>query len=130
VADREEAEMSFRHEVDAKDAGRILGWFDTRGGIAVWKSINLSNPGMTATTPRLDENGQPTTKPSWQLANEPEMVITDPNEVGTYQLEEVKRFRIAIRRSSNGLSMKVTDGSTRKIDKYLRIWRNKGRQVS
>jgi len=43
------------------------------------------------------------------------MVITDPNEVGVSLDREVRRFRVGVRAGRQGLSLKVTDGGSRKI---------------
>jgi hypothetical protein len=78
-------------------------------GIQVWNSINLSNPGAQWIT------GMGPGKPTWQVGNEPDYVIRDPWKVGVQGEEEVRRFRVGVRPSSNGLSIKVTDGGTRRI---------------
>jgi len=97
-----------------QNAGKLLEWINTRSGIAVWNSIDLSNPGAQTFTPAITD-GKPTGKPHWRFGNEPSMIITDPNEVEVTQDEEVRRFHIAIRRGSQGLSFKLTDASTRKV---------------
>ena len=81
----------------------------------MWNSINLSNPEASWTTPAKKQNGEPTGKPSWQAANDPERIITDPAEVEVIVPVEVKRFRIGIRLGDQGLSYKVTDGGSRRI---------------
>jgi hypothetical protein len=55
--------------------------------------------------------------PRRQTANEPITIITDPAEVGVSTDEEIKRFRIAIRPSSQfgWMRTKVSDGGTRRI---------------
>lgn len=99
-----------KHEVRPENAAQIWSWLQTRGGIAVWKSINLSNPAGGWTTPA------DASKPTWQCANEPR-IITDPAEVVVLKGKEVKRFRIALRMGSQGLNLKLTDGSTNKVHK-------------
>jgi hypothetical protein len=95
--------------IDADNAKTLAGWFlSMNPGVQVWTSVNLSNPGAQWLTP-LGEG-----KPTWQAGNEPQ-VIKDPAQVGVVVMEEVKRFRVGVRMGSQGLSMKVTDGGTRRI---------------
>jgi len=39
-----------KHIVTPEHATKMLGWLQTRGGIAVWPSVNLSNPGASWST--------------------------------------------------------------------------------
>lgn len=102
------------HVVQQADAPKILEWIKTRGGVLIWESINLSNPGASWTTPALDASGAPVTKPNWQCANEPVRKITDPAEIDVVTAEVVKRFHVGTR-WGDGLSIKVTDGGSRRI---------------
>lgn len=104
------------HVVAEANAHHILDWMLNRGGILIWESVNLSNPGASWTTPALTENGEPYTKPNWQCANEPVRHITDLAEVDVTTAVEVKRFHVAVRPGRQGLSLKVTDGGTRRIE--------------
>lgn len=106
------------HTVTAENAEKISKWMRERGGIAVWSSINLSNLDAGWTTPARNEDGTPAGKPSWQADEIPE-IITDPAEVSVSFDKEVGRFRVAVRRGSQGLSFKVTDGGTRRIRKAV-----------
>ncbi len=96
---------------------RARAWLVGRGGIAVWKSIWLSDPGLLVLTPALTD-GKPTPKPSWQLGDEAE-VITDGSGVGVVIPKEVRRFRIHVRMGSNGLLIKLTDHSSELVRKML-----------
>jgi hypothetical protein len=87
-----------------ENAAKLLNWINTRGGVAVWRSIDLSNPGAETFTPAITD-GKPTGKPHWGFANEPAMVITNPDEIEITQDEEVRRFDIAIRGGSQGFSI-------------------------
>lgn len=105
-----------KHIVSADNAAKIWGWLQTRGGIAIWQSINLSNPGASWTTPATHQDGTQVTKPTWQAANTPHRIITDPADVAVSVDKEVTRFHVAVRRSgAMGLTIKVTDGGSRRI---------------
>jgi len=106
-----------KHTVSYADAPKVLGWFRDRGGIAIWRSINLSNPGASWTTPLRNADGTPTTKPSWQAANEPERVITDVDDVVVVTPKVVKRFRVAVRLGDSGLSLKLTDAASARVER-------------
>ncbi len=111
--------METRYTINSENMALISKWMKTRGGIAIWRSRDLSDPGRSVTTPRLQESGEPTTKPGWQYGNEPDQIITDPAEVWISVDEEVKRFHVAVRMGSQGFSLKVTDGGTRRIRKEV-----------
>lgn len=101
------------HRILAADAPRIVKWFETQGGIAIWSSINLSNPSASWTTPK---DGQ---KPSWEAANTPSRIITDPADVIVDEPKEARRFHVAIRPSAQDMSFKLTDASTARVRKAV-----------
>jgi hypothetical protein len=107
--------ISEKHPCAPENAARFLKWVRERGGVAVWLSVNLSNPGASWSTPALDEDGSPGGPPSWESARTPCRTITDPNDVEVITAKEVKRFHVAVRRGSQGLSFKLTDGSSRRL---------------
>lgn len=111
---KEVRKMPEIHKIKPEHAARMWDWLQSRGGIAIWRSINLSNPGASWSSPALTD-GKPTPKPTWQCANEPERIITDPAEVHVTVPREVKRFRIALRVGSQGLMVKLTDGSSNRV---------------
>jgi hypothetical protein len=96
--------------VTQENATLINEWLKNRGGVAVWESVNLSNPGAEVLTPadRID-------KPSWQVGNKPVRIVTDVADVLVTILKELKRFHVATRMGSQGLSVKVSDGGSRRI---------------
>lgn len=102
-----------KHECAPENASTMLLWINTRGGVAVWRSINLSNPGASWSTPALTEDGKPMGKPTWQADSEPERVITSADDIEVVTRREAKRFRIGVRRT--GLAFKLTDASSRKV---------------
>lgn len=104
-----------KHRISAENAEAVWSWFQDRGGIAVWSSINLSNPGGSWTTSLRDKDGNPTNKPNWQSANEPCATYTDPADVIVDVPKEVKRFHVAVRMGAPGMVMKLTDGSGRRL---------------
>jgi hypothetical protein len=105
------------HEVAPENAAKMLDWIENRGGVAVWKSINLSNPGASWSTPALAPDCSPYQKPSWESASDPHKVITNPAEIAVVTRKEVKRFRVAVRVSA--MSMKLTDASSRRVTREV-----------
>jgi len=94
-------------------------WIANRGGIKVWENQNLSNPGAGPIfTPAFTEDGHDYPYPKW--SHTVGFLVTD---IGRFRFvksfKEVKRFHVGIRRSSNGLMMKVTDGGSRRIRRAL-----------
>ncbi len=104
-----------KYDCNAREAEKISEWLDKRGGLLIWRSVNLSNPGGSWLTPYLDEDGKVYTKPNWQCDSAPEQHITSVDDVAVYTDKEVKRFHVATRMGGSGLSVKVTDAGTRRI---------------
>jgi hypothetical protein len=104
-----------KHTVAPENAAKFKEWIASRGGVAVWRSADLSDPALSMSSPALDREGNPTAKPHWKLENTPYRVITNPDDIEVITGKEVKRFHIGVRMGSQGLSLKVTDGSTRRI---------------
>jgi hypothetical protein len=100
---------------EAEHADKIAEWLRTRGGIAIWQSIDLAQAGRTLTTPLNTAEGKPSPKPVWWVGNEPEVIITDFADVVVSKDVEVKRFHVALRMEANGMKIKCTDASTRRI---------------
>lgn len=103
------------YSCDESNATKIHEWILNRGGIFIWRSVNLSNSGGSWTSPARDADGNEVAKPNWQCDSKPERHITKIEDVSVITAKEVKRFHVATRGSGNGLSIKVTDGGTRKI---------------
>jgi hypothetical protein len=104
-----------RHHVLAANADQVWRWFQERGGIAVWRSIDICTAGQSWTTPLHDVEGQPTKKQNWRMEETPSLVITDPAEVVVDVPREVKRFHVAIRMGGQGLLVKCSDAASRRI---------------
>lgn len=111
----------FEITVQPENVDKIVDWLENRGGVAVWWSVNLSNPSASWFTPALNEDGTEYGKPNWQCAGKPDQIVTDAGNVGVVQYKEARRFHVGVRRGSQGLSWKVTDGGTRKIRRALAI---------
>lgn len=109
----------FEHECSEENARLFMMWIRGRGGVAIWESVNLSNPGASWSTPALSKEGKPTTKPTWEAANEPAKIVTDPAKIKVAVPKEVQRFRVAARASARGFSTKLTAGDKRRIQKAL-----------
>lgn len=95
------------HTISAEVAPKILE-FLSRGPVALYRSVNLSNPGAQWLVPA--GNG----KPTWESANEPERLLT-LSDFAVVKDIEVKRFHVAVRTGSQGFMRKVTDGGSRRI---------------
>jgi hypothetical protein len=119
-----------RHTIESTQVEKIVGWIKTRGGIAIWRSANLSNPGASWTTPATIRKGDctgyigpdaddviPYPKPTWQADSKPSNVIDSVQDIDVSYDVEVKRFKVALRRA--GFSVKVTDAGTRRIRKEV-----------
>jgi hypothetical protein len=104
--------------VSAENAPKISLWLKKRGGVAVWQRINLLNLG-SALVPARTENGEPSQKPSWQYANAPERIVTDPADVVVFVPIEACRMHVVVRRSTNGLMLKLTDASSARVRAML-----------
>ena len=100
------------------DAAKVVDWFRTRGGVAIWGSVDLSDPGVTWTTPVLRADGTPAAKPSWQAADTPLRCITDMADMDVLTSREVGRFRVGIKRAQ-GWRWDVTDAGSRRIRKAV-----------
>lgn len=103
-----------KHICTIENAPKFWEWIQTRGGIAVWQSVNLSNAGASWSTPAMSKEGLPTEKPTWESDSKPSRIIKDAGEVMVSIDKEVKRFHVAIRRGQC-FNFKCTDASSRKI---------------
>lgn len=124
-------ETKFKHECNEETAPKFLKWISERGGVAVWKSINLSNPGASWSSPATIRKGDcdgipsdapdadeiiPYPKPTWQASNTP-IIFTNLDEIGVYTDALYKAFRVGLKMS--GMSSHLTDGAQRKLDKVM-----------
>jgi len=107
------------HYCTHENAPKFLEWIRNRGGVAVWRSVNLSNPGASWSTPALDLEGKPYPKPTWEADSKPEAVFTNPADIIVTFDKEVKRFHVAVRMGGQGFMVKVTEASSHKIHKAV-----------
>ena len=109
-----------RINVIAPDAEqKFSNWLMLRGGVTRWKNINLSNPDAgDIFTPVNAPDGTPTPKPNWGVIWA-ENILDLRRFRFSKDIKEVKRFHVAVRRSSGGLMLKLTDASTRKVRKNV-----------
>jgi hypothetical protein len=105
-----------KHIMTEENAERAWKWIKERQGIAIWKSLDLSDPSKSWSSPVLNPQGNPTNKPSWQSDSKPSRIINDPAEVMISIPKEYKRFRVAVRRGAQGLTLKLTDTSSHKLE--------------
>jgi hypothetical protein len=106
---------AIKHRILAANAVQVWQWFQQRGGIAIWKSVDMSNAGQSWTTPINDAEGNPMPRQNWRMEETPSLTITDPAEVVVDVPKEVKRFHVAIRGGAQGLVLKCSDASSRRI---------------
>ena len=104
-----------KHRVLAENAALIAKWMQERGGVLVWGSVHLADPGRTWTTPAHNEDGSDVARPHWSATSAPVRTIMDWDEIEVHVPREVKRFHVGIRLGDQGMSYKVTDGGTRRI---------------
>ncbi len=113
----DQLELAQKHTCTPENVPQFKEWLQ-RGGLAIWNSANLSNPSKTWTCPLYGKDGNLKEKPSWE-AGEITRIIKDSAEVVVEIPKEVRRFHVAIRRGSQGMSFKLTDGSTNKLHKII-----------
>jgi hypothetical protein len=107
--------VTVKHRILAENAVQIWKWFQERGGIAVWKSVDMTNAGRSWTTPIRDAEGNPMPRQDWRMEETPSLTITNPAEVVVDVPKVVKRFRVAIKVGAQGMLLKCSDASSRRI---------------
>lgn len=105
-------------ECNIENAPKFLEWCKTRGGIAKWQSINLSNPGASWSTPALTPEGLPTPRPTWQADEKPIEVESNPDKITVYVDREVKRFHVAVK-LGDSFNFVLTDASDRRVKREV-----------
>ncbi len=109
-----------KHDCSIENAERFGDWIKNRGGVAVWKSADLGDPGKTWSAPYLELDGTVKPKQSWQMEDKPRLVVTDPAEIELYKGVEHKRFHVGVRQGGNGCSLKITDAGSARIRREIK----------
>ena len=99
--------MTYKIEVTAAEAPRLLDWLTNRGGVAIWESADLSRAGERTFTPA------DTDRPGWHYSQKPVEVVTDRADIGVYTETLYKAFAVGLRRS--GMTLKLSDAAQRKL---------------
>ena len=106
-----------KHQCNPENARQLKEWLATRGGLAIWESQDLGDPGKTWTTPVKDAAGQVNGPPHWKCGGKdakPKQIITDIRQVEVVIDREVERFRIKVKRGS-GLMIVLNDASSKRV---------------
>ena len=103
-----------RLEVTEENAPRFLEWLRARGGVAVWQSVDLSDPGSVSTPARTVE-GAAMSRPHWKFAEAPERIITSAADIDVVVWQEVKRSRVGLQHGAQGFRVKLTDAGSRRL---------------
>ena len=98
----------------AENAKQFLTWIRERGGLALWRTLNLSNPGQSWTCPLKDAEGNIKGKPHGYADSEPCRIITNTDDVIVHVDKEVKRFHVGL--IQRGMKIVLTDGATRRVN--------------
>ncbi len=104
---------------------KFASWMLERGGVLIWHSQDLSDPGAQTFTPAQDEKGHSNLKspPHWKFTGcNPECVTDLTRFRFAKEMKEVQRFHVAVRMGDSGLRIKCTDASTAKIRKACAKW--------
>lgn len=96
-----------------ENAHKFILWLQERGGIAVWKSVNLNNPSASWSAPLNDAGGNLKPRPSWESDTKPDRVITDPADIAAQVDKVVGRLPLFVRRQ--GMQVVLTDACSRKV---------------
>jgi hypothetical protein len=90
-------------------------WIAKRDGVAVWENVSLSGPlHGTTFTPRLDKDGKEYGSPHWSLGLK-ETIRDIARFRFAKAMREVRRLRIHLRMGSQGLIIKLTDHSSKRV---------------
>lgn len=109
-----------KHQIDPEHAEKIKDWLATRGGLALWQSVDLSDPGASWTGPLNDKDGKPVEKPHWKSDSKPYRVITDINEVEVVVPKVVKELKLGIKRGSGFMQLVYTDKGSERIKREVK----------
>lgn len=82
------------YKIDDTHAEKLDLWLRTRGGVFVWKNLDLGSPtsGATSCTPATTQEGTPYPSPHWRFGNKPERHLTRHDEVVVSRIETVEQL--------------------------------------
>lgn len=107
--------MENKIRCSVENAPMFLKWIQERGGILRWRSVNLSNPGASWSSPAVTD-GAPTIRPSWQCDSKPELHVTSTDDVIVEHKKEYCRFGIKLQKPTGfNRALKLTDSSSEKV---------------
>lgn len=105
------------HETVAESAHQIWRWLQERGGIIVWESQDMGNPGQSVTTPYRSADGSPAGSPGWRYPT-PTRHITDPADVVVLATRVLKTVPVRISRA-DGFRLIVANSSVDKLGRMV-----------
>ena len=105
--------------VSLENAPKFADWLANRGGLLVWQSHDLSNPGQSCTTPALTD-GKPTTSPHWRYTANPARHITSAEDIVVYVPRVVREIVVKLQvRGQYGQKLQLTTGSSNRLRRAL-----------
>ncbi len=112
--------MEKPYEVHVPGAkAKFEDWIANRDGVAVWENADLSNPNAGNIYTPATTDGKPTPSPHWTHPTLREVCKSIKDFRFVKEMKEVKRFRVALRMGSQGLTVKLTDASSKKLHKAI-----------
>jgi hypothetical protein len=111
-----------KHHCSPENAQKMKDWIANRGGLAIWESQDLGDPGRSWTTPVLDEEGNPVGPPHWKCGGpgaRQSRIITDMKDVEVITDKEVRRFPLHLSKHMQGMTIVLTDACSKKVRKAL-----------
>lgn len=94
-----------------ESAEQVWDWFRDRGGIIVWRSMDVDGPARQWTTPMQDAVGDAPSRPHYRAR--PDRYITDPGDVVVVESVECERFKVAMLETETGVC--CSDAGVRRI---------------
>src|ERR1017187_7733431 len=96
---------------------KFIDWINSRGGVQFWHNANLSDPTAgDVFTPALTTEGTTSQSPRWSHPTKGELVQDISHFKFATKLQEVDRFKIAVRIGSNGFMINLTDASSKRLE--------------
>ena len=103
------------HDCREENAGKFLNWIRTRGGLALWRTLDLARAGQFWTAPLKDGSGVVKPKPLYHTEDKPYQIVESTDDVLVQKDKEVRRFYVALRAGRGGTMLKLTVGGSRKV---------------